>query len=51
MVRIDEQRRQIFHSDGLNQFLDVLDANGNRVESLKVGNVPVGFEENGGSFS
>ena len=50
MVRIDEQRRQIFHSDGLNQFLDVLDANGNRVESLKVGNVPVGFEENDGSF-
>ena len=50
MVRIDEQRRQIFHSDGLNQFLDVLDANGNLVESLKVGNVPVGFEENGGSF-
>ena len=50
MVRIDEQRRQIFHSDGLNQFLDVLDANGNRVESLKVGKVPVGFKENGGSF-
>ena len=49
MVRIDEQRRQIFHSDGLNH-LDVLDANGNLVESLKVGNVPVGFEENGGSF-
>lgn len=44
MVRIDEQGRQIFHSDGLNQFLDVLDANGNRVESLKGGNVPVGFE-------
>ena len=50
MVRIDEQRRQIIHSDGLNQYLDILDANGNRVESLKVGNVPVGFEENGGAF-
>ena len=50
MVRIDGQRRQIFHSDGLNQFLDVLDTNGNLVESLKVGNVPVGFEESDSSF-
>ena len=28
----------------------LVDANGNLVESLKVGNVPVGFEENGSSF-
>ena len=28
----------------------MLDANGNLFESLKVGNEPVGFEENGGSF-
>ncbi|MDC0065657.1 VCBS repeat-containing protein [Verrucomicrobia bacterium] len=50
MVRIDEARRRIYHSDGINKFLDVLDSAGNWVESLQVGNVPVGFAENGGDF-
>ena len=50
MVRIDEARRRIYHSDGINKFLDVLDSAGNWVESLQVGNVPVGFTENGGDF-
>ena len=50
MVRIDEKRRQVFHSDGLNQYLDVIDSNGKWVESLKVDNVPVGFEEDGEEF-
>ncbi|MBT4900587.1 MAG: VCBS repeat-containing protein, partial [Verrucomicrobia bacterium] len=50
MVRIDEARRRIYHSDGINKFLDVLDSDGNWVESLQVGNVPVEFAENGGDF-
>ena len=50
MVRIDEKRQQIFHSDGLNQYLDVIDSKGKWVESLKVGNVPVGFKENEEEF-
>ena len=50
MIRIDEKRKQIFHSDGLNKYLDVIDSNGAWVESLKVGNVPVGFDENEEEF-
>jgi len=50
MVRIDEARRRVYHSDGLNQFLDVVNARGEWVESLKVDNVPVAFAENGGDF-
>ena len=50
MVRIDEKRQQIFHSDGLNQYLDVINSKGEWVESLKVGNVPVGFEESEEEF-
>ena len=50
MVRIDEARRRVYHSDGLNQFLDVVDPRGEWVESLQVGNVPVAFAENGGDF-
>jgi hypothetical protein len=50
MVRIDEARRRVYHSDGLGKFLDVIDANGNWVESLQVGNVPVAFAENDGDF-
>ncbi len=50
MVRIDEARRRIYHSDGLNKFLDVIDPGGNWVESLQVGNVPVAFAENSGDF-
>ena len=37
MVGIDEVRRQIYHSDGINKFLNVLDSDGNWVESMQVG--------------
>ena len=43
MVRIDEARRRIYHSDGINKFLDVIDSGGNWIESLQVGNVPVSY--------